>query len=515
MKRSFLFRAAAAACVFAAVLAGTGCSQDADTTAAVSDETVVAAVKKALEVGYASGDSASSVTQNVTLVTADASYGTVTISWSSANAAVIAADGTVTLPDADTAVTLTAKISCGSSSDTKDFALTVIGKAKAEVLGKLAVTYADGDSAASVTKDVTLSSYTVTWKSNHGKNISSAGAVARDIIDVPVTLTATVTDGTDTIGTRSFTLTVKQVPQVTYKGHFTDKYEFTGTTITYTSTYNGSTTSSSKFTFTADTDNGTLSAAKTEATINGTSYTKDTYTAYLKKSYTQSIDVYKKLSEDTAVTYDELIAGFKTIMAAAGAGTYTEAEIAKNCYRQIYGEDSTVTDYAAALKGKPNLTDDVHAFLKKGLKNLGCSSWDEAQSVSYAMAEKIADGTFCTRTYKYALKASTDTTDYPDGYIFSSEQVYDTSKTWWNQSLYVNYRNDNVSFSCYSYNSSSSGELSCNGSYKSGTFNSDYTVFTETDSGATWNITSDGKGTLTLVNGSTSYTLSFDGGGLY
>src|SRR5574344_1036468 len=374
MKRSFLFRAAAAACVFAAVLAGTGCSQDAgtaaadtaaadtaaaDTSAAVSNETAVAAVKKALEVGYASGDSASSVMQNVTLVTADASYGTVTISWSSGNTAVIAADGTVTLPDTDTAVTLTAKISCGSSSDTKDFALTVIGKAKAEVLGKLAVTYADGDSAAGVTKDVTLpaalSAYTVTWKSNHEKNISSAGVVARDIIDVPVTLTATVTDGTDTIGTRSFTLTVKQVPQVTQVYSFTDKYEFTGTTITYTSTYKGSTTSSSKFTFTADTDNGTLTAARTEITINGTSYTKDAYTAYLKKLYTQSIDVYKKLSEDTAVTYDELIAGFKTIMAVGGTRTYTEAEIAKICYERIYGNDSTITDYAAALKGKSNL----------------------------------------------------------------------------------------------------------------------------------------------------------------
>ncbi|MBO9609984.1 MAG: hypothetical protein J7639_28765, partial [Paenibacillaceae bacterium] len=86
--------------------------------------------KEALDIGYASGDSAVSVTQNVNLASSGA-HGT-TITWSSSNPSVIAADGTVTRPAlnaGDANVTLTATISKGTASDTKTFTLTVLKQA--------------------------------------------------------------------------------------------------------------------------------------------------------------------------------------------------------------------------------------------------------------------------------------------------------------------------------------------------------------------------------------------------
>lgn len=61
----------------------------------------------ALEVGYAPGDSAGSVTQNLTLPTVGAVHGA-NIAWTSSKPAVITNDGQVTRQAADTTVTLTA-----------------------------------------------------------------------------------------------------------------------------------------------------------------------------------------------------------------------------------------------------------------------------------------------------------------------------------------------------------------------------------------------------------------------
>ena len=86
--------------------------------------------RQALTIGYASGDDADHVTQNVVLATTGANGSL--ISWSSDNTAVIAQDGTVTRPQAieqDAIVTLTATITNGSRSGTKPFVLTVLKQA--------------------------------------------------------------------------------------------------------------------------------------------------------------------------------------------------------------------------------------------------------------------------------------------------------------------------------------------------------------------------------------------------
>src|SRR5574344_1618291 len=446
MKKSFLIRAAAATFMLAAVFFSAGCAQDSgdDDSNESSDATVVAAVKSILDVGYATGDSATSVTQDVTLVITNSSYTTVTIAWSSDKSDVIANDGTVTLPASDTQVTLTATLTCGSSSDTKTFALTVINKTTAETLKALAITYATGDSASSVTQNVTLpaalSSYTVTWESNHTKNITTAGVVTRDIADVSVTLTATVKDGTTTIATKEFILTVKQIAQVTYtytssERTRTTKYTFTSDTITYTYTdsSNSSRNVSGTYTFTADTDAGTLKATMTGITINDTSYTKDTYTKYLTDGNAAYVNFCKTICEDSDVTYDDLISAMKTAGTAMGE-TYDDATAAENCYKNIYGKDKTITDYAAALKAKTTLTADSHTAFASLLTQMGYSSWDDALTALTAQAKTQAEDKFSTKTCSYTLVTTTYTTCYTDGYEFNTNKVYDTTKSWWEQS---------------------------------------------------------------------------------
>ena len=99
----------------------------------MSDADAVAAAKAALNIGYASGDSAASVTRNVTLPTTGAD--SCSVSWSSDTPATIDNTGIITQPtDQDVIVTLTATISSHSASDTKQFPLTV----KAVVTAKIA-----------------------------------------------------------------------------------------------------------------------------------------------------------------------------------------------------------------------------------------------------------------------------------------------------------------------------------------------------------------------------------------
>lgn len=87
----------------------------------------------------------------------------------------------------------------------------------------LDITYASGDSAAAVTKSLTLptkgtwSGCTVTWASSLPNVVSAAGVVRRPPYgaDKQVTLTATLTQDAMT-QTRTFTVTVKQVPYIQF-----------------------------------------------------------------------------------------------------------------------------------------------------------------------------------------------------------------------------------------------------------------------------------------------------------
>jgi Atrophied bacterial Ig domain len=128
--------------------------------AQMTDAQAVAAAKATLQIDYASGDSASSVTQNVTLP-ANGIDGS-SVGWSSSDSSVVTAAGVVTQPVVGGEnVTLTATITVGAASDTKDFPIAVKpqmpdAQAVAAAEAAMQVGYQPGDAATSVTQNVTL-----------------------------------------------------------------------------------------------------------------------------------------------------------------------------------------------------------------------------------------------------------------------------------------------------------------------------------------------------------------------
>ena len=109
------------------LILGTGCPQPVEPEADYSTD--VAAAKSSLAIKFASGDSATSITQDITL---PAKVGDVSVKWNSSNTAVISNDGDVVRPafaDGNASVTLTATLSKGTVSDTKAFSVTVLAVA--------------------------------------------------------------------------------------------------------------------------------------------------------------------------------------------------------------------------------------------------------------------------------------------------------------------------------------------------------------------------------------------------
>ena len=135
------------------------------------------------------------------------------ITWRSSDVAILAVAGedvTVTRPVANTDVTLTATLTKGTDTFTRDFTLTV---------KQSPFTFALADSLDSVTTDFQvevrpLNGFSITWRSSNDTILAVAGedvTVTRPMADTDVMLTATLTKGTDTF-TRSFTLTVNKQP---------------------------------------------------------------------------------------------------------------------------------------------------------------------------------------------------------------------------------------------------------------------------------------------------------------
>ena len=207
---------------------------DGDPALTLDNEGAVMAAKEKLEIGYGIGNSAERVTENITLPSAGVDG--VNIFWESDNSDVINTKtpgvGIVTPSNnADTEVTLTATLTKNDAMDTKDFTLNVVNVVprisdRVAVMmetGDLAIGYADGDSAGSVTRNITLplmgtrddgegDRVSITWASDNPtiinvKGILGVGRVNRPGNNTDVTLTATLTKN-DAMDTKDFTLTV-------------------------------------------------------------------------------------------------------------------------------------------------------------------------------------------------------------------------------------------------------------------------------------------------------------------
>ena len=198
----------------------------------IPDVDAVIRAKVSLVIGYDGIDSAEDVTENITLPATGENE--VTITWVSENPQIINVEtpgaGMVTRPgNVDTSVTLTAFLTKNDISDTKTWTLTVLADtasagedlaAVARAARNLEIGYRAGDSAGSVTGDITLptmgvgddgedNGVTITWASSHGNLIDpGTGMVTRpEDMDTEVTLAATLTKNA-AIDIKTFTLTV-------------------------------------------------------------------------------------------------------------------------------------------------------------------------------------------------------------------------------------------------------------------------------------------------------------------
>ncbi|OZQ61010.1 hypothetical protein CA600_26510 [Paenibacillus sp. VTT E-133280] len=129
------------------------------------------------------------------------------IAWSTSNAEVIGTDGKVTRPgylEGDQMVTLTAVVSKGEVTLTKEFVLNVKAKLADvndqldEEISLLRIGYTDQDTADSVTHNIKLISEgfydsKVVWISHRSDIVSDTGEIKRPLKDTIVRLTARVT----------------------------------------------------------------------------------------------------------------------------------------------------------------------------------------------------------------------------------------------------------------------------------------------------------------------------------
>ena len=169
------------------------------TNAAVQE---VEKAKEKLEISYVSGDSKDTVTQNLTLPAAVSGFTDVSITWKSDKPETVKDDGTVTRPDMDTTVTLTATLEKNGEKTKKTFTVTVKGTAAEWIEEKLKHAGVQPLVISGTAAEVTLSgSEEVTWTSNQPAVIDVQGkhegtcAVTKPTgtASVSVILTATVT----------------------------------------------------------------------------------------------------------------------------------------------------------------------------------------------------------------------------------------------------------------------------------------------------------------------------------
>lgn len=193
----------------------------------ITDEQAVAQDIEALQVQYANGDSANSVTQNVGL--AQAGSNNTVITWESSNPQRVSSAGTVTrstYSEGDQAVRLTAQVQRGSAINTKTFDLIIKAKSassgsnlKGLTVNGLILSPAFNPEINNYNLSVSNSTNTVTVTASvydpeatitvNGKPLADAGTsdpIALSVGNNVVTIIVTAQNGT----TQAYTITIKR-----------------------------------------------------------------------------------------------------------------------------------------------------------------------------------------------------------------------------------------------------------------------------------------------------------------
>ncbi len=172
----------------------------------------------------------------------------VLIRWTSDNPAVLTADGKITVPNADTAVGLTAVIGEGKFAVTKHYTATVVAAEAAleKLAAQLTLPYSmkkGTEVYGNITLPETVNGKgSVVWETDHpeivnvneipgtdGYDPAPAGTVTRPKEDTAVTMTAKVSMGAFCVE-KEFTFKVKAAPKVLSEDDYTDYFfaYFTG-----------------------------------------------------------------------------------------------------------------------------------------------------------------------------------------------------------------------------------------------------------------------------------------------
>jgi putative cell wall-binding protein len=149
-----------------------------------------------------------------------------TIAWGSDAPTVVAASGAVTRPvsgQPDATVTLTATITRGTASSTKDFTVTVLAEPSDQhdvdtAAAALSIATID-DVRGNITLPAAPAGIGISWSSSDPAVVTTDGVVARPADDQDVVLTATLTKGEAT-STREFVAKVRKAAELgAYEGY--------------------------------------------------------------------------------------------------------------------------------------------------------------------------------------------------------------------------------------------------------------------------------------------------------
>ena len=193
---------------------------------AITDLESVTAAAAALSIGYQGGDTSSSITNDLTFITTGL-HGT-TIQWDASDLSSISDNGEVSQPSftvGDESGIIIATVAKGSESTTVRFPVTVsrasITDAESVIAAAaaLAITYQVGDSASSVTANLTLPTTglhgtSVSWVASDLSSVTDSGVVSRPSYTTGSesgTLVATVSKGIESTAV-NFPITVTRLP---------------------------------------------------------------------------------------------------------------------------------------------------------------------------------------------------------------------------------------------------------------------------------------------------------------
>lgn len=524
-----------------------------------ADTAAVSAAKEALTVTdtILPGDSTISLPAAVT------GYSGVSVTWASDNTVVIAADGTVTVPDGTgtTTVTLTATIKKGESSVTKTFTVTVCQKNKelsdadyvAAAKKHLSITYtestyADQDVTLPSTVTVGGKSVSVAWTATSDaahlalNSDKTACTIHRDIVDVTGTLSAALTYGTAS-DSAEVSVTVGHVSEIAYS--YSDSsysssatYTFDGSTLTYIRSSvsdSDSNKTGKKYSYTADSAKKTLSLSMTAYSPDGKAwYTESQYKTLLTDQYSGSITAMKAFVANPSL--DTFIPVIQAQM--PGATKEFAEQILVSTYSSSFNNVTSVAAFEAltADQLKAGFDSMCKKMQTEAASTYGLEStadWDSiftAMSASIsAMVTKLMSQVFISEniTYTYSVDTVQDS-GYTNYLELTATAQWKDGTAWYKQAGEFSHDSTETDSWYASISVGTLESLNYKGTTYYGSFNANYTLFTESyiydendnkvSASGTWTISCDSTNhTVTATNSSDStqtFTASFEGSSL-